>query len=332
MGVPGWSRSILHITFVAGVTDNQTGRKQMNQKIAPVAIQSLKDSLTYVYWYKSDLRSFLTQCLSDPSLLSRLNWDDVKREIVGSLVDYMARNQAEYQGDLLRLMTEVAKIDNFAHLERLEDGDHKAARAEGTVEALREHLKGHQALAEEQEKIEERREAARERRLQRKEVKQQLESLKHEYYRILDLSPQKRGYALETVMYGLFELFDLDPKASFRTEGEQIDGSFSFDGTDYLFEAKWEDEPTPRAELDTFDGKIRRKLENTLGLFLSINGFSEDGVKTYSGGRALMILMDGADLMAVLEGRIDLVTLLLRKRRCASQTGNIFLRIHELLG
>jgi len=44
-----------------------------------------------------------------------------------------------------------------------------------------------------------------------------------------------------------------------------------------------------------------------------------------------LILMDGADLMAVLEGRIDLGTLLLRKRRHASQTGNIYLKIHELL-
>lgn len=35
--------------------------------------------------------------------------------------------------------------------------------------------------------------------------------------------------------------------------------------------------------------------------------------------------------MAVLEGRIDLVQLLLRKRREAAQTGNIYLRIHEIL-
>jgi hypothetical protein len=45
----------------------------------------------------------------------------------------------------------------------------------------------------------------------------------------------------------------------------------------------------------------------------------------------MMLLMDGSDLMAVLEGRIDLIQLLLRKRREASQTGNIYLRIHEML-
>jgi hypothetical protein len=35
--------------------------------------------------------------------------------------------------------------------------------------------------------------------------------------------------------------------------------------------------------------------------------------------------------MAVLEGRIDLIVLLLRKRREAAQTGNIYLKIHEIL-
>ena len=41
--------------------------------------------------------------------------------------------------------------------------------------------------------------------------------------------------------------------------------------------------------------------------------------------------MDGSDLMAVMEGRMDLVQLLLRKRRAAAQSGNIYLRIHEIL-
>jgi len=44
-----------------------------------------------------------------------------------------------------------------------------------------------------------------------------------------------------------------------------------------------------------------------------------------------MLLMDGSDLMGVLEGRVDMVQLLLRKRREASQTGNIYMRLHEIL-
>jgi len=43
------------------------------------------------------------------------------------------------------------------------------------------------------------------------------------------------------------------------------------------------------------------------------------------------VLMDGADLLAVLEQRIDFVSLLIRKKRHAAQTGRIFLPIHEVL-
>ncbi len=41
--------------------------------------------------------------------------------------------------------------------------------------------------------------------------------------------------------------------------------------------------------------------------------------------------MDGADLMSVLEERIDFVSLLLRKKRHAAQTGTIYLKIHEII-
>jgi hypothetical protein len=132
-------------------------------------------------------------------------------------------------------------------------------------------------------------------------------------------------------MYDLFELFDLDPKASFRNTGEQIDGAFSLEGTDYLFEAKWQQELVNATALDAFASKVRRKLENTLGAFLSINGFSPDGIAAHSAGGAVIILIDGADLMAVLEERIDFVSLLLRKKRHAAQTGNIYLRVQEIL-
>ena len=68
----------------------------MAKKIAPAAIQALKEALTLVYWYKSELRSFLSQSLSDPKVLSRLNWDDYKRNIVATLVDHLSLNEEVY--------------------------------------------------------------------------------------------------------------------------------------------------------------------------------------------------------------------------------------------
>lgn len=84
---------------------------------------------------------------------------------------------------------------------------------------------------------------------------------------------------------------------------------------------------TPKRSIST---KVTRKLDNTLGVFLSINGFSEDGVKAHSIGRPNIILMDGSNLMAVLEERVEFVTLLIKKKRHAAHTGEIYLPVHEL--
>jgi Restriction endonuclease len=303
-----------------------------SKMIASAALVALREALASVYWYKGDLRSFLTSTLSDPRILTRLNWADYKRNIVNELVSTLARQEDEFQADLLRLMTEVARINDFSHLEHLEGGTDKAQRARRSVAALRKLTVAHEAQYEDQKKLEERRQKAHQKLMRTSAVREKLEELKAEYYKLLGSDkPQHRGYRLEKVMRELFELFDLDPKASFRIVGEQIDGAFTFEATDYLFEAKWQKEIVGAEDLDSFAGKLSRKLENTLGLFLSINGFSVDGVKAHSSGRRLMMLMDGSHLMAVLEGRIDLIELLLRMRRHAAQTGNIYLRVHEIL-
>lgn len=304
----------------------------MAKKIAPAAIQALKEALTHVYWYKSELRSFLSHSLSDSSIISRLNWEDYKRNIVATLVEFLAKNEEVYQRDIIHLMDEVAKVNDFSHLRKLEEGEDKARNAQNAVEALRKQLVGNQKLREEEKNAEKKREETHKRLLRVNAVQEKIKEINAEFLALLkEENPQKRGYRLEKVLKELFELFDLDPKASFRITGEQIDGAFSFEGTDYLLEAKWQKAPVDAKELDSLAGKLSRKLENTLGLFLSINGYSEDAVKAHSSGRRLVILMDGSDLMAVIEGRIDLVQLLLRKRRKAAETGNIYLKIHEIL-
>jgi hypothetical protein len=304
----------------------------ITKRVAPAAINALKEALTNIYWYKSDLRSFIMNTISNPNILARLDWSDYKRNIVTVLINFLAKNQDTYQNDLLRLMSEVIKVEDYSHLSRLEDGDEKVRKARESVKALKSLVEDHFGMVEEQKTSEERRKLAYEKMLRNQGVREKLTEIEKDYYSLVsNNNPQQRGFMLERVIKELFTLFDLDPKASFRRVGEQIDGAFTFDNIDYLFEAKWQQELVGLLDLDAFNGKLSRRLENTLGLFLSINGFSDDAVKVHSTGRRLMILMDGSDLMAVIEGRIDLIQLLLRKRRHASQTGNIYLKIHEII-
>jgi len=272
----------------------------MTKRLSASAIVALKEALCSIYWYKADLRSFLQNSLASPTVLAILNWENYKRQIVADLIDY--------------------------------GGEQKAERAKAAVEQLKQLVEPHQEIKEEQDRIAERQRLNAERLSANAAVQEKLEDIKNRYMSlVISTNAQGCGFELEKIMYDLFELFDLDPKASFRNTGEQIDGAFALEGTEFLFEAKWKNERIGAADLDVFASKIKRKLENTLGAFLSINGFTEDGISAHSSGDLVVLLLDGADLMAVFEGRIDFVSLLMRKKRHAAQTGKIYLPIHEIL-
>ncbi|HWW22788.1 MAG TPA: hypothetical protein VNY78_02745 [Edaphobacter sp.] len=305
----------------------------MSKRLSPAATVALKEALCAVYWYKADLRSFLQQCLAKPRLIAQLDWSaSYKRQIVSDLIDILAAQDDSYLAELTRLCHEVCSIKKFPHLEQLDGGREKAARAKAAVEQLKALLEPHEEIKKEQDEITTRQKRMSEKLQANSAVRQKLEDIKNRYMAlVISSNAQTRGFELERVMYDLFELFDLDPKASFRNTGEQLDGAFSLEATDFLFEAKWRQDPSSASDLDSFAAKIRRKLENTLGVFLSINGFTPDGVQAHASGSIVLILMDGADVMAVLEERIDFVSLLLRKKRHASSTGDIYLRIHEIL-
>lgn len=305
----------------------------MNVNISPRAIQSLKEALCNVYWYKNDLKSFLAVCINNRSIINNADWkNDYKRQIVSDIMDELMTDQEKNLGDIRRLLDEVSKMNNFRHLEQLEDGKKKVSKAKMSVLDLREIIEDHDGKLRKEKETNNLRVKNQEKIRANKAVLTRLDEINSRYAKlVMSKDLQKRGYELETVLYDIFNLFDLDPKASFKNIGEQIDGAFSLEGTDYLFEAKWQSYKVNASDLDAFSGKISRKLDNTLGLFLSINGFSDEAVKIYSSGRSSILLMDGMDLLAVLENNIDIVALIIRKRRHASQTGNVYLPISNIL-
>ncbi len=262
----------------------------MSKRLSPAAVVALKEALCAVYWYKADLRSFLQQCLSNPAILATLNWDNYKRQIVTDLVDYLIRGQEKHLGDLTRLCHEVCNVTTFRHLEQLDGGTQKAERARSAVAQLKRLVEPHGEAKKEQDDLAERQRRSAAKLKANAAVREKLEDIKTRYMAlVISQNPQGRGFELEKVMYDLFELFDLDPKASFRNTGEQIDGAFALDGTEYLFEAKWQQDLVNAAVLDAFASKVRRKLENTLGVVMAVNGFSADGVAAHSAGGAVWV-------------------------------------------
>ncbi len=160
------------------------------------------------------------------------------------------------------------------------------------------------------------------------ERNQKLTELRDKFYsNVTATNRQKSGYELEDLLKDLFSLFEISYKKSYRTETQQIDGHFKFDGFDYLVEAKWRADLPNESEIGGFQRKVRTKLESTRGLFLSVNGFREEVIEQFNGLGANLILMQGEDLVHILEGRVDLRDALTKKIEKASQYGIIYCKI-----
>jgi hypothetical protein len=147
-----------------------------------------------------------------------------------------------------------------------------------------------------------------------------------------DPNRQQAGYSLEDLLKDLFAVFEVEYRKSYRTNTQQIDGHFRFEGFDYLVEAKWRKDRPNEQEIGGFRQKVNTKLESTRGLFVSINAFREEVVEQFSGHGANIIFMSGEDLIYILEGRIDLRDALRIKIEKASQEGKVYVPMSSILG
>lgn len=300
-----------------------------SKKISAQAVIALKEALTNIYWRKQDLRQFIYLTIKNNLIVSTIDWDNnMKYESVSQLIDRMTARPDMYFEDLMLLLQETSNFNDFSHLKKWDDSEKKIQKAKDAVLKLRQQTKGYFDIITELKEAETRRETNIQKMRSSMAFSERLEDLKARFLSIAtNENHHERGYDLEKLLNDLFILFDLDPKSSFKITGEQIDGAFTFDNQDYLLESKWQKKQLSASDLYEFGGKISGKLKNTLGLYISLEGFSNDCLKVESPILKSMILLDGLDLMMVLDGRIKLNDLIYLKRRHASQTGEIFYRI-----
>ena len=126
----------------------------------------------------------------------------------------------------------------------------------------------------------------------------------------------RRGYLLQDLLNRLFDLNKIPVFRSFtRNEGaEQIDGAFKLEGWYYLVECRWRQKLADIRELDGFHGQVNRSGKQAMGLFLSINGWSENVPPMLKQNPDKnIVLMEGYDLRSVLTGVIDLQDFILSK-------------------
>lgn len=157
-----------------------------------------------------------------------------------------------------------------------------------------------------------------------------LSALEEEFLALgaMDDRPQERGYAFERFLKRWLDIWGLDARASFRTIGEQIDGSFQHEGTTYLVEAKWHRVQTDATMLHSFQGKVEERTIWTRGLHVSYSGYSKLSFSAFTSRR--LLLMDGQDIYIALSRRLDPAIVIREKARAASERKNPFAKVLEL--
>jgi len=300
----------------------------MNQKINPQVAIKLKEALSKIYWYKKDLRFFLEDAMSEKTrtIVSTLNWETQKYFIASEFVDRLIKRQDLYQQDLINIIKHVCDFNDFSHFKKIENAKEMIEEARNTVEGLRKLSIGYFKEVENQQHIEMNKSNSKDLQTRNIDYAKRLSELEKNYMDLIKIeNHQTRGYEFEKFINNLFLFFDIDVKKSFKYENEQIDGAFTHDYKDYLCEVKWTTKLTTQSEVDGLFVKVSRKLNSTLGLFISYYGFGDFEKTTKNFDK--IILMDGQDIMTILEGRVNLNDVLTRKRQEAARTGNIYFKL-----
>ncbi|MDF2437769.1 MAG: hypothetical protein K0Q95_2145 [Bacteroidota bacterium] len=135
---------------------------------------------------------------------------------------------------------------------------------------------------------------------------------------------QRRGFEFENMIYSILYNESLEPRASYKPVGEQVDGSFFWQGQTFLLEAKWVKDPVPASSIYAFKGKVDGKFHTSSGVFISVNGYSDDAEDALLKGKTLNILLfDENDITIIFNGEVTFLEVLKFKLREAGDTGSL---------
>lgn len=84
------------------------------------------------------------------------------------------------------------------------------------------------------------------------------------------------------------------------------------------------------ADVDSLHRKVSTKSDNTMGICVSMAGYSTVAIAEASGPRTPLLLLDHSHIVHCLRGLIPFSDLVARVRRHGSQTGEAYLSADQL--
>jgi hypothetical protein len=256
-----------------------------------------------------------------------------KREAAGIILDELDRGSPDTGAKVAREIIKIAVNWNDFHLAQDE------YRARATVQKARE-MQGQLIEHDARERAEHERRVEQAAQRQRREAgalivqKSPLLLAQFEAAMKDDTDPHQRGYLLQDLLNQLYTIHGLPVMRAFqRNQGaEQIDGAYEMNGWHYIVECRWRQQLPNIRELHGLSGQVARSGRQTMGLFLSINGWSQNVIPLLKqNGDKSIFLMDGVDLHAVLAQQISLKNLLKGKLSALNLKTEPFASVRDLL-
>ena len=295
--------------------------------VTPHLITLTHEAALKSFWRREALRKFLRDCHIAESHLSSWSGDESKRAFLDRTFASLQRAE-KGKAVIGRMALALAEQTSFPDLRNWEDSDIKIAAAQQAVAELKALIKQQDEKVRNEREIEAAKKRARAEKAVVQRERMNLDKLRQ---RVTDLHTQMGtapgGYAFQDWFYDLLDFSEVENRRPYVTGGRQIDGSVTVDGTTYLVELKFTESQAGAPDIDIFRSKIESKADNTMGLFLSMAGYSSVAISGASGKKTTMLLLDASHIFLVLTGGMNLAEIIRRVRRHASQTGESFLPV-----
>ncbi len=304
----------------------------MAAKITPRLIELTYEAALKSYWRKRALRKFLRASHISETFLGSWTEDESKREFLDRA---FAELQESDRGKaiIFQMARSLSEQTTFPDLRNWEDSEQKVQEAHGAVQELKIYLKQQDEEIRSEREQEEAKKRVREARARiqrsltdRASLQQRLDALYSQ------VGTQVGGYEFENWFYGFLDFFDIDNRRPYKTNGRQIDGSLTYDGTTYLVELKFTSNQAKAADIDSLRAKVEDKADNTMGILVSISGFSSVAIDGASGRRGVLLLFDAQHIYLSLSGSLGFGDVISRIRRHAAQTGKAYLEVGQFGG
>jgi hypothetical protein len=301
--------------------------KPMPDVFTPYLLELVADAALKSFWRKNALSRFLRRCGVAEPAISTWGAEESKRDFLFRILPQIEKHPSGSKV-LSKMARELAEQKSFPDLEGWEDTKEKKARAKESVAVLREHLREKdQEVADEKERDETRR-RVRETQLRAAERRHTLEKLAARLDALgQELGTQEAGYKFQDWYYDMLDYFEANSRRPYVAAGRQIDGSVTLEGTTYLNELKFTREQVGAPDVDSLHKKVHDKADNTMGVLVSMSGFSGPAKAGASGPRGLLLLLDYNHLYLLMTGAVSFQEVVGRVRRHYSQTGEAYLPV-----